>query len=280
MISRGERGSGGRAIDPKMCSKPAKGLPGAALMPWAGSFFVTRLRAGFFGLSLVAVGIREIVLRLDTVTSRQGAPANEQPGLTTQSPHRSDDRRHRHVHLGLRRLLPQRKPDHLPRRRALRLHRADDVRGLIRIRQTGRARAGADARLIEQQEQRLGLDAGEGEARSVGEALDGATCAVSAAKASSSAARSSKPSASTGRRVILTPWLSKNAQWLNTAECSTADVMMCRLPGCAARAALIAVLSASVAEPVKTTSLALALTSWATARRAASISAFSFDPKV
>jgi hypothetical protein len=66
----------------------------------------------------------------------------------------------------------------LPRRRALRFHGADDVRGFVRIRQAGRAGARADAGLIEEEQQRLGLDVGEGDTRGVGEAVGGGAVAL------------------------------------------------------------------------------------------------------
>lgn len=53
------------------------------------------------------------------------------------------------------------------------LHGGDDVGGIKRIGQTGRAAAGADANLIKQEEKRLGLDAVEGDIRGIGEALGG-----------------------------------------------------------------------------------------------------------
>lgn len=69
------------------------------------------------------------------------------------------------VHLGCRRLQPQRKPDHLPRRRAPRLNRTNDVRGFAGIGEAGGAGADANAGRAERQEPGLGLDAGGGRAR-------------------------------------------------------------------------------------------------------------------
>ena len=92
MISRGGRGSRGKAIEPKTCSNPANGFPGAALMPWAKTFFVARRVATFLGLAKVAVGMDGIVFAAAAVTSRQKRMllARRQSRLATQSANRSD----------------------------------------------------------------------------------------------------------------------------------------------------------------------------------------------
>ncbi len=52
-----------------------------------------------------------------------------------------------------------------------RLHRGDDVRRIWGIGKAGRTAAGADAGLIEQEEQRLRLDAVEGDVGGIGKPL-------------------------------------------------------------------------------------------------------------
>ena len=74
MISRGGRGSRGNAIEPKMCSSPAKGLPGTALIPCADFFFIRRRAVTFF-LALVetAVGMEAIEARVSISDKPAGA---------------------------------------------------------------------------------------------------------------------------------------------------------------------------------------------------------------
>lgn len=112
MISRGGRGSRGKAIEPKTCSNPANGFPGAALMPWAKTFFVARRVATFLGLVKVAVGMEGIVFAAAAVTSRQKRMllARRQSRLATQSADGSDHGGDSGVDLGPRRFFPQRKP--------------------------------------------------------------------------------------------------------------------------------------------------------------------------
>jgi hypothetical protein len=92
MISRGGRGSRGRAIEPKTCSNPANGFPGTALMPCVDAFFAARRAVTFLGLARVAVGMKETVFASAAVTSRQKRMllARRQSRLATQSANRSD----------------------------------------------------------------------------------------------------------------------------------------------------------------------------------------------
>jgi hypothetical protein len=60
-----------------MCSNPASGLPFTALNAGGETLFNTRRRAGFFGLSFVAVGMRETMSRPGTMTIPE---AHQTPG--------------------------------------------------------------------------------------------------------------------------------------------------------------------------------------------------------
>jgi hypothetical protein len=62
-----------------------------------------------------------------------------------------------------------RESDHLPRRGGIGFHRLDDVRGFIGISEASRTGRGADAFLVEQDEQRFGFDAMEGDVGGVGQ---------------------------------------------------------------------------------------------------------------